>query len=165
MIALRILVPILQAFGILERDNISHPFKPQEEPQTEPQRDLQEAPEEMQNIIKTSWGTSRSNVAVHVELDTERNVFEFDRSKSFKRALAMSADFGWADVAVLKDSKVSETSYKKVRPFVVSGESNKEIAERFGWKVATAEKYCAKVRKAIRLFQENDGQNPSPLGK
>lgn len=146
--------PIVQFFFPVEP--VIHPFKLQEEDNTQDidNKDIEVVQPE--NVIKHDWGNGEVDTLVKNFKD---GGFEYSQllDPQKKRLPGQTLDkFDWDVIRQYnndptKKQKLVPAKYKLVKPYVLANWTNTDIAAAFDMSKSWAERYCPRVRDAIKL--------------
>jgi len=100
-----------------------------------------------------TWGSKdRPRRQARVQMDMDTVVYELD--EDVRPVMAMPVHLTWADIAVMKKYSIKEKDYVMVRPGVLAGATNKEIAQAIGMSKSWVERRASKVKEAVRMYQQ-----------
>lgn len=148
------MIEILELLGIATTRPVSHPFTKATPPPAEKKADTDE------DTVLKSWGDKehRPKRRVHYYVDTTKSVAEWAMPTTKAKRNHMPEQltkFDEQEIKKLGGTTAARDNYSKARTFVIQGASNPDLADKLGWSLSTAQKVGARVRAAIKKYNEN----------
>lgn len=146
----RTLMHFLCAIFGIEVRQVGHPWTRHQD--TTPDK-IETVPVAEQPTKKVTWGADRTVKAV-VQVDESLATFGWDLTASRGQKARMPDEMTEHDYSVIKRKNVDQVLYEQVRPYIIAGKTNAEIAAVLGCSKSRIDSTCARVREAIINYQK-----------